>query len=92
MDGLEQWKCRNGHVLGVKQRVKENGYSILRLMVFRHAINLAEGENMEDVDVLTTIEGTSYDLKCDIPGCNAHRTWYMGRDIKEMVAMMYVPE
>jgi hypothetical protein len=79
MDGLKQWKCEKGHVLGVVQRVKvESGY-VSRLMLFRHAIDLENGK-VEDVDVIANIEGTTLDVACDVEKCGRKRTWFMSAE------------
>ena len=92
MDELKQWKCKRGHVLGVVQRVKVDGFHVSRLMLFRHAIDLDENAAMADVDVIGTVEGIMEDIKCDVPGCNMKRTWHLGVDVVEKVVGTYVAE
>lgn len=78
MNGVKQWKCKNGHVLGVIQRVKvETGY-VSRLILFRHAIDLNVNGHLLDVDVIANIEGTILDVVCDVPNCGEKRTWFIG--------------
>jgi len=81
LDGLKQWKCEHGHVLGVIRReaVSANGstYHATRLMLFRQAIDLDAGA-MLDVDVIALIEGTTLDVRCSVQGCGATRTWWIG--------------
>jgi len=92
MDRLKQWKCDNGHVLGVVQRVRVDGFHVSRLMLFRHAINLDVDGKMEDVDVIAIIEGSTLDAACDVENCGAKRTWHMGKDVVKKVKAMYVAE
>jgi len=80
-----QWTCENGHVLGVSVRVraeaqikgKKTIFFVDRLLKFRHAID-TKSESPAAVEVDCEIEGTAYDIRCDVEGCNAVRTWHMG--------------
>lgn len=83
LDGLKQWKCRRGHVLGLVERVQAssngNKYHISRLMLFRQAIDRdPTSVSMADVDVIANIEGTVMDIRCSVPGCGEVRSWWMG--------------
>jgi hypothetical protein len=80
--GLKQWKCPNGHVLGVVERVKAGQEHVTRLMLFRQALDIGEkeGELMQDVDVIANIEGTILDVRCSVPGCGQIRSWFAGED------------
>lgn len=83
LDGLKQWKCGRGHVLGLVERVQasSNGakYHVSRLMLFRQAIDRDPASvSMADVDVIANIEGTVMDIRCSVPGCGEVRTWWMG--------------
>lgn len=81
---VKRWKCRNGHVLGVVNRVRATtqsgrSYHVSRLMLYREAIG-AEAD-MAEVDVIAVIEGTALDIRCSI--CGEIRPWYMGADALE---------
>lgn len=82
LDGLKHWKCENGHVLGIVDRVQvsNNGtkYHVSRLMLFRQAIDLdpVASVKLADVDVIANIEGTVMDIRCSC--CSSIRTWWMG--------------
>ena len=79
MDGLKQWKCENGHVLGVVQRVKVDGKRwVSRLSLYRQAIDTQANGNMPEVDVIAVVEGTVPDVFCSV--CDAVRPWFMGAD------------
>ena len=84
MDNGKMWKCKNGHVLGVVQRVKvsSNGtkYHVSRLILFRQAVDLKEitSISLEEMDVIGSIEGIVLDIRCSMPGCGSRRTWYTG--------------
>lgn len=82
LDGLKHWKCENGHVLGIVNRVQvsNNGtkYHVSQLMLFRQAIDLdpVSSVKLQDVDVIANIEGTVMDIRCSC--CSSIRTWWMG--------------
>ena len=84
MDNGKMWKCANGHVLGIVQRVQvsSNGtkYHVSRLMLFREAVDLKEitSISLEEMDVIGKIEGTVLDIRCSVQCCDEVRTWYMG--------------
>lgn len=84
LNGLKQWKCAHGHLLGIVERVpiSRNGtkYHVTRLILFRQAIDLDPNPNlsMADIDVIGNIEGTVIDIRCSVPGCGEIRTWWIG--------------
>lgn len=85
LDGVRQWMCPKGHLLGIVERVKKfssNGgkYHVSRLILFRQAIDLDPKStvSLADVDVIGNIEGTVMDIRCSVPGCGEVRTWWMG--------------
>ncbi len=88
LDGLKQWKCKNGHVLGVVERVKVGKRHVSRLMLFRHAIDLARLQP-EEVDVIGALEGTMLHIRCDIPGCGEVRPWEIGQDAYERLVEVF---
>ena len=85
MDNGKMWKCANGHVLGVVQRVQvsSNGtkYHVSRLRLFRQAVDLKEitSISLEEMDVIGKIEGTTLDIRCSMPDCGLVRAWWMGK-------------
>lgn len=88
MDGLKemkQWKCENGHVLGVIQRAKAGKRHVARLMLFRKAIDLNANGQADEIDVIANIEGTTLDVRCSVPGCGKVRSWFMGEDAMEQL-------
>jgi hypothetical protein len=89
MDELEQWKCKNGHMLGVVERVKVDNSQggpryIRRLILFRHAIDLSQ-PSPEEVDVIGLLEGSMLYIRCDVEGCGKVRPWKMGADVLERI-------
>lgn len=83
LDGLKQWKCSNGHILGVVERASfktQAGHSghVSRLMLYRQAIGVDLGV---EVDVIAAVEGTALNVRCSI--CGEVRPWYMGADALE---------
>lgn len=87
LDGLKQWKCPNGHVIGVIDHVSlKNGQGksrhVSRLLLFRHAVDLSQS-NLMAADVVGDVEGTMLHIKCDVAGCGAIRSWWIGEDALE---------
>lgn len=83
MDGLKQWKCSNGHILGVVERASfttqaGNCGHVSRLMLYRQAIPVDLGV---EVDVIAAVEGTALNVRCSI--CGEVRPWYIGVDAIE---------
>ncbi len=87
-DILKPWKCKNGHTLGVVQRVEASRqicgrpvrYHTTRLLLYRQAVDLA-AESPQDVEVIACIEGTTLDVRCSC--CGAVRSWYEGEAVLE---------
>lgn len=80
LDGLKQWKCPNGHILGVVERASfttQAGHCghVSRLMLYRQAINVDLGV---EVDVIAAVEGTALNVRCSI--CGEVRPWIIGED------------
>jgi hypothetical protein len=87
VDGLtKSWKCGNGHQLGqvVRVEVNNNGrkHYVTRLNLYRHAIDM-QAETPEEVDVIAVLEGTTLNVRCDVPGCGASRAWFIGQEAME---------
>lgn len=78
LDGLKQWKCPSGHVLGVVQRVRAGKGHVSRLLLFRQAI---DADCQADVDVIAAVEGTALNIRCSV--CGEVRPWYIGQDAIE---------
>lgn len=83
LQGLRQWKCQNGHVLGVIERMEMNEAGqkrqVTRLLLFRQAIDPMQG-NIQDADVIASVEGTTFDVRCSVIGCCETRSWFIGED------------
>lgn len=71
---LTPWKCPRGHVLG---SVRRNGSKLHQLLLFREALDM-ELESPSEVDVIAIVEGYVADVRCNVPGCGAVRTWVPG--------------
>lgn len=85
LDEMKQWKCRNGHVMGVyesaqvetkieKQSVR---YRTVKLIIFRQAVD-ANADPLVDVDAAGTIFGRmllGFSWRCSVPGCGCIREW-----------------
>jgi hypothetical protein len=90
-DGVKEWKCKNGHILGVVRRSSfttqggQRGH-VSRLMLYRQAISLDMGV---EVDVIAVVEGTALDVRCSI--CGEVRPWYIGQDELERLMDRIAP-
>ena len=73
---MTQWRCKNGHVLGIIERVKNGERRKTRLLLFRNALDLNSGTGV--IDVMANIDGTTLDVRCSVPGCGAMRSWFAG--------------
>lgn len=71
---VKPWKCKTcGATLGMVER---NGSGIRHLLLYRHPV--VENEAMEEVDVITVIEGCETSpVKCT---CGAVRIWVPGQE------------
>jgi hypothetical protein len=77
------WKCPNGHVMGV---VTRNGSGVRVMLMYRNSVNPSlnpspsqgEGEGGNDVEVAAVIEGYAADVKCSV--CGRMRTWVPGEE------------
>jgi hypothetical protein len=83
MDGLKQWKCPKGHLLGVVERASfttQAGHCghVSRLMLYRQAIPI---DQAMEVDVIAVVEGTALNVRCSI--CGEVRPWIIGEDAIE---------
>lgn len=92
LNKLRQWKCRNGHILGMVERVKvENSLGeighVSRLLLLRRAIDLSQ-MYPEEVDIIGALEGTMLHIRCDVTGCGEVRTWEIGQDAIERLMEM----
>lgn len=72
---LKQWRCKNGHVLGA---IQLNGNEVVRLMLYRHAVDLAADVPAE-VDVVGPVLGTM-PVVCDAEHCGDVKLWDMSLD------------
>jgi len=81
MDGIlsdgrkgKMWLCRKntGHVLGLVVSCKRNGATLDSMVIFRHAVEVAD---VAAAVVLGSVDSMN-DIECDI--CNAKRTWHIG--------------
>lgn len=91
--GVTEWKCRNGHTLGLVKRMKvatEAGRAghVSRLMLFRQALD-REALEPADVDVIANVEGTALEIRCSV--CGEVRPWYIGADALERLMEKLIP-
>lgn len=98
LDGTKQWKCKNGHVLGVVERVEAklqmNGKSLqyftTRLALFRQAVDLGI-ERPAEIEVSGTVDGRilSMQWRCSVIGCGCIEEWHPAPDVAELLAFTY---
>lgn len=84
-DGLKEWRCKNGHLLGLVKRVKKEMEGratchVSQLLLFRQAVD-REAVRPENVDVIAFVEGTALEIRCSV--CGEVRPWYIGADAME---------
>jgi hypothetical protein len=81
MDDAKEWKCRNGHVLGL---VARNGSKRRRLLLYRNAVDMSDDPC--EVDVMALVEGYVADVRCSI--CGSVRTWVPGQEAMDRLVEM----
>lgn len=81
MDVVKQWRCRNGHGLGL---VVQNGSDVPQLLVFRQAVDEAAAVPA-DVDVMLGPVTGSMQVRCDL--CDDVKPW-----VVSVSALMYLVE
>lgn len=101
LDGARKWQCKNGHVLGVIERVKAelhvNGktlrYFTTRLTLFRQAVDL-DVERPAEIEVSGGLDGKMLSMlwRCSVPGCGCIEEWHPAPDVAELLASTYLAE
>lgn len=103
LDGerFKHWKCDQGHVLGVIERVKMSlqveevkiRYFTSRLVLFRNAVDMA-ADRPAEIEVAGQGDGRILSIvwKCSVPGCGCLREWHPQRELVEFLASTYVAE
>jgi len=91
-EGVKEWKCPQGHTLGLVKRIKvvssgRTGH-VSRLMLFRQAVD-REAVDPADVDVIANVEGTALEIRCSV--CGEVRPWYIGADALERLVEKLTP-
>ena len=69
MDVVTQWRCKDGHVLGL---VVKNGADVPQLLLYRNAIDTT-AETPAEVDVMLGPVTGSMLVKCDL--CGDKKPW-----------------
>ncbi len=77
----KQWRCRNGHTLGL---VMANGADAPQLMIYRHAID-AGAEHPAEVDVMIGPVTGMMLVQCDL--CGDVRVWQIS-----VASLLYLVE
>lgn len=92
LNDVKEWKCPNGHVVGLVKRVKtqvgKSDLHISRLLLFRQAVD-REAMRPENVDVIAAVEGTALEIRCSV--CGEVRPWYIGQDALERLLEKIAP-
>jgi hypothetical protein len=80
MDELRDFKCDNGHVLGI---VHKSGRGLRSLLLYRYAINYGADQGIiPDVDVLAIVD-SAIEIRCSV--CESKRAWVPGEDELERI-------
>lgn len=101
LDGAKQWKCENGHVMGVTERVKVKlragettiRYFTTRLLIFKDSVDM-EADVPAEIEVATALDGRILSMvhKCSVPGCGCKREWHPAPEVVELLAETYLAE
>lgn len=62
----KEWKCKNGHALGMVERVKSGERYMSRLSLLPGAVDRV------------SMQGATLRVRCSTPGCQAERAWIIG--------------
>lgn len=81
MDVVKQWRCKNGHSLGL---VVQNGADVPQLLVYRHAVDV-KADTPAAVDVMLGPVTGSMQVRCDI--CDDLKPW-----VVSVPALLYLVE
>lgn len=84
-DELLIWKCKNGHGLGIVQRISQGAD---RLILYRNAVD-SQAVDPSEVDVIAVIESAT-DIRCSV--CNEMRTWAPNQAALERLMSHYIPK
>ena len=84
-DELQIWRCKNGHGLGIIQRVSQGAD---RLILYRNAVD-SKNINPAEVDVIAVIESAT-DIRCSV--CEEMRTWAPNQAALERLMSHYIPK
>jgi len=80
------WKCPNGHVLGVVQRVRFTRgapgsrlrYRRRRLLLLRHG--MPNGMELSGTVFMILVSIALLNWRCDVAGCECRRSWLPDAD------------
>lgn len=79
---VSDWKCKNGHVMGVVQRM---GDKSSRLLLYRNALDMGQ-VSPRQVDVIAVVDAAA-DIRCDV--CGYMRTWSPSQEAFEKLMGHY---
>jgi hypothetical protein len=99
LNRMKQWKCKNGHVMGVIERVRTemqvNGKSLryftTRLMLFRRAVDL-NADVPAEIDVAGYGDGRILSIVWRCSECDEIREWHPESAVAEFLATTYLAE
>lgn len=96
---FRHWKCGQGHILGVTERVREAlqvnettiRYYTTRLLLFREAVDMT-ADIPAEIDVASSLNGRILSMvhRCSV--CGGIREWHPDNDVVEFVASAYLAE
>lgn len=80
MNNMYEWRCGEGHVLGMV--VVDNGVG--RLLLYRRAV---KGSEEVEIEVMAVVEGNC-EVRCSI--CGGVRSWFMSaRMVRRLMRTKY---
>lgn len=77
-------KRHSGHVLGLKVSISTGQGFEDRLLLFRHAVAVAD---LSQARVVAKLDGTTHDIECEI--CGAMRSWWTDKKAVYILEGLY---
>ena len=100
LDGARKWLCRNGHALGVIERVKAElmsakgaslRYYTTRLALFRRAVDLG-AERPAEIEVIGALDGNILSMRCRCSECGVIEEWHPAPNVANLLVSTYLAE
>lgn len=98
-DRFKQWRCEQGHVMGVTERVKVAlragtttiKYFTTRLSIFQNSVDM-EADVPAEIEVSSVLDGRILSMvhRCSI--CHSIKEWHPEPRVVELLAGTYLAE